>query len=294
MQQNQDNGDDTNFFRFCGEYFDRESGSTYLRARYYSPSDGRFFTEDSAADGLNWYTYADNDPVGHWDPSGNAMTPVREAFPTSQNYTVNYDNSTKTATVYQNGKFVSSYTNGQGSTRISNGVMYIDYIKGGTISKTPTTNSQYLVKGAGMFFGMVGKMADKGVTIVGEGYMSGGGELGAVGEEAGLLKSAQEVEDAALAGKAAKGARTVETARNFIKYSPSQIEKKFKLNRNQFHREVKPELLKDANKYYPKETRQLGNNPDILLDNDGFVQFKATNGSGKSLTTDLNINNYLP
>ena len=33
---------DTNPFRYCGEYFDTETGTYYLRARYYDPAVGRF------------------------------------------------------------------------------------------------------------------------------------------------------------------------------------------------------------------------------------------------------------
>ena len=33
---------DTNDFRYCGEYFDTETGTVYLRARYYNLSTGRF------------------------------------------------------------------------------------------------------------------------------------------------------------------------------------------------------------------------------------------------------------
>ncbi|WP_133051146.1 RHS repeat-associated core domain-containing protein, partial [Ruminiclostridium hungatei] len=29
--------EDTNLFRYCGEYFDKETGTIYLRARYYNP-----------------------------------------------------------------------------------------------------------------------------------------------------------------------------------------------------------------------------------------------------------------
>ncbi|MBQ9534356.1 MAG: hypothetical protein IJU78_00720, partial [Clostridia bacterium] len=38
---------DPNPFRYCGEYYDAESGSYYLRARYYNPSVGRFTQEDT-------------------------------------------------------------------------------------------------------------------------------------------------------------------------------------------------------------------------------------------------------
>ena len=61
---------DANPFRYCGEYFDEETGTIYLRARYYDPSTGRFTREDPIRDGLNWYTYAGNNPVMFIDPSG--------------------------------------------------------------------------------------------------------------------------------------------------------------------------------------------------------------------------------
>ena len=63
---------DTNLFRYCGEQYDNETDSIYLRARYYSPSLGRFTTEDPAKDGDNWYSYCAGNPVNGWDPSGYA------------------------------------------------------------------------------------------------------------------------------------------------------------------------------------------------------------------------------
>ena len=60
---NQD-ASDTNPFRYCGEYYDVETGTIYLRARYYDPTTGRFTQQDAwafmdASDplGLNLYTY---------------------------------------------------------------------------------------------------------------------------------------------------------------------------------------------------------------------------------------------
>ncbi len=61
---------DTNPFRYSGEYFDEESGLIYLRNRYYIPETQRFITEDPIQDGLNWYAYCYNNPVAFIDPSG--------------------------------------------------------------------------------------------------------------------------------------------------------------------------------------------------------------------------------
>lgn len=67
---------DENPFRYCGEYFDRETGEVYLRARYYRPETGRFLTRDTYTGeaeeplSLHLYTYCENDGVNSWDPSG--------------------------------------------------------------------------------------------------------------------------------------------------------------------------------------------------------------------------------
>ncbi|WP_145997725.1 RHS repeat-associated core domain-containing protein [Marasmitruncus massiliensis] len=42
---------DSNPFRYCGEYFDRETGELYLRARYYNPEIGRF------SEGITGYNF---------------------------------------------------------------------------------------------------------------------------------------------------------------------------------------------------------------------------------------------
>ncbi|MBR4880840.1 MAG: RHS repeat-associated core domain-containing protein [Clostridia bacterium] len=61
-----------NPFRYCGEYYDEESGLIYLRNRYYDPTSGRFITEDPARDGNNWYVYCGGNPVNSVDPEGTA------------------------------------------------------------------------------------------------------------------------------------------------------------------------------------------------------------------------------
>ena len=64
------NYNDTNPFRYCGEYYDAETGLIYLRNRYYDTVTGRFITEDPVKDGINWYVYANNSPLKYIDPLG--------------------------------------------------------------------------------------------------------------------------------------------------------------------------------------------------------------------------------
>ena len=74
---------DTNPFRYAGQYFDDETGTYYLRARYYNPGNGRFTQQDSwgyadPADplSLNLYVYCINNPVMYIDPSGNSLQDI--------------------------------------------------------------------------------------------------------------------------------------------------------------------------------------------------------------------------
>lgn len=76
---------DENPFRYCGEYFDLDTNTYYLRARSYRSECGRFLTEDSVEKvtrkmpngqeitdplSLNRYTYCHNNPVYYTDPTG--------------------------------------------------------------------------------------------------------------------------------------------------------------------------------------------------------------------------------
>jgi len=59
-------------YRFTGQRYDAETGMYYYRARYYSPSIGRFMQMDpvGSKDDLNLYAYVFNDPMGKTDPMG--------------------------------------------------------------------------------------------------------------------------------------------------------------------------------------------------------------------------------
>jgi RHS repeat-associated protein len=69
----------SNPFLYAGEYFDSATNLQYLRARWYDPSQGRFISEDRYAGdiknplSLNYYTYAENNPLKYVDPSGHAV-----------------------------------------------------------------------------------------------------------------------------------------------------------------------------------------------------------------------------
>ena len=74
---------DTNVFRYCGEYYDVETKTIYLRARYYDAETGRFTQQDGwsyAVPGfllsLNLYTYCWNNPIGYVDVDGHAATRI--------------------------------------------------------------------------------------------------------------------------------------------------------------------------------------------------------------------------
>ena len=74
-------GNSDNPFLYCGEYYDAETQTYYLRARYYNPANGRFtqqdawsFMDTSDPLSLNLYTYCCNNPVLYVDPSGRLKT----------------------------------------------------------------------------------------------------------------------------------------------------------------------------------------------------------------------------
>ncbi len=70
---------DTNPYRYSGEYYDKETDTIYLRARYYDPELGRFLSRDTYTGeeddplSLHLYTYCANDGVNNVDPSGHVV-----------------------------------------------------------------------------------------------------------------------------------------------------------------------------------------------------------------------------
>jgi RHS repeat-associated protein len=78
-------GTTTNPFRYTGREFDPETGLYYYRARYYDPQIGRFINEDPLGfdGGMDFYAYADNNPVNEIDPLGlqGGMGPTKPPMP---------------------------------------------------------------------------------------------------------------------------------------------------------------------------------------------------------------------
>lgn len=119
---------DTNPFRYCGEYYDTETGFIYLRARYYDPTLGSFVTEDPAFDGVNWYSYCEGNPVRYIDVSGLNEVELRE-YAESRGYKVEWNGNTKTATVSKNGKLYSFNAKTESVKIDKSGKMFIqDYV----------------------------------------------------------------------------------------------------------------------------------------------------------------------
>ena len=55
---------------FTGHETDVHERTTYMRARSYFPTWGRFLSPDPARSGWNLYAYVGNNPIGHVDPEG--------------------------------------------------------------------------------------------------------------------------------------------------------------------------------------------------------------------------------
>ena len=81
---------DANPFRYCGEYYDLETKTYYLRARNYNPTPGRFLSEDTnrgkATDplSLNLYTYCNNNPIFYRDSTGRSPETISKALDIAQ------------------------------------------------------------------------------------------------------------------------------------------------------------------------------------------------------------------
>jgi len=80
----------------------------------------------------------------------------------------------------------------------------------------------------------------------------------------------------------------------YNKYDPKEIEKRYGLKGQEFHKQVKNEILNQAKQDY-RHFNKLGNNPDIYLNSDGNVMLRGVGDfSDYSIVTNYNIINFLP
>ncbi len=80
---------DENPFRYCGEYYDEETGFIYLRARYYDSTSGRFISEDTHWN-IDNMIYGDNPDKDNPRPDDSAIKQSGNIYAYCMNNPVNY------------------------------------------------------------------------------------------------------------------------------------------------------------------------------------------------------------
>ena len=92
-----------NDIKYAGYFYDAETGLYYLNARFYDPETARFIQQDSYSGNildplsLNLYTYAQNNPISYYDPTGHS---IKSLFKKAANTVKKVYNTVKaTATV---------------------------------------------------------------------------------------------------------------------------------------------------------------------------------------------------
>jgi RHS repeat-associated protein len=130
------------------------NGLINMRARYYNPLTMRFLNSDPAMDGLNWYAYANGNPISNSDPGG--LSTVR--IITDQGLTTLIDPTNQkfrdTVTAFSNGSINKIEIVGHGSSEqmyiepgsSGHGVVYVQGVTQGIVFTDDGTSLSGLLK----------------------------------------------------------------------------------------------------------------------------------------------------
>ena len=108
----------------------------------------------------------------------------------------------------------------------------------------------------------------------------------------GVLKNGDEI---SLVVKQGEKVSEAISSGSLKKLKATEIERKYKLKKGEYHRVVKDALINDLNKEYAKEMKKVGKNPDILLSPEGRIVIKSTvPGNKYQFPTQWYIQDFLP
>ncbi len=131
-------------FGYGGEERDDETGLVNLRARYYDPAIGRFLSRDSLPGAAtlpqswNRYSYTENDPINHLDPSGHAKERRKVKWPMGMDPDDD-DRARKKAKACRNpGQYTGSCKNGPPNAAYA---AYAAYAADGHLATAPPRQS---------------------------------------------------------------------------------------------------------------------------------------------------------
>ena len=254
---NEENPDsaDTNPFRYCGEYFDKETKTYYLRARYYG------FTQQDT----------------HWSPAnaiyGDNPRKINERQDALGLNTYAY--APEISAIMQSGNLYVYCTNSP--------VMYHDPSGQNSLALTWTGTMWWLTFADGPI--PLGDIIYAGGIVV--------LAICGIGKAAETLDSADfSIESSGAISTPASPPPDDDDddVSNYRKYSAEEIERRYNLKKGQYHREIKRDILADVMKSYKNQYKTLGKNPNVYLSPDGRIMIVSTQIKGVApIVTDLYI-----
>ena len=213
VNENADFIGNINPIRYRGYYYDVETKLYYCNARYYNPEHGRWISEDSidylnlaTINGLNFYSYCNNNPIMYVDPSGHIIGLII-------------------------GLLAGAFIVGSATSAISQGVTYgwdnIDILQvftdglfalGSTaLAMTGIGSIGSAIIGAGMGFAQYAIGASRhgeDITLLGSLTSIGLGAIGGAISGAGARNNTSIIKNMKLTGSGASAVKAITTATN--------------------------------------------------------------------------------